>query len=170
MSSLGRNLLLPRKQIRLLCAGPLSLPHRRNLLLMVYINMLFVSAVLVATLSSTAWCSSVPVDRRQAGSAHAVFPVTYKSGWTTSSSRFNNVQNLALSDSALGVNRVSGGTTHNVVQINGKTAWEAFYPKGSMNPSSDIRGGFGFYLNGPQSWNIAQAKEVGGQSLTRNLG
>ncbi|KIM28461.1 polysaccharide lyase family 14 protein [Serendipita vermifera MAFF 305830] len=98
--------------------------------------------------------------RRAAGNAHAIFPMAYQSGWTTSTSSFPNIMNVPLTDNALGVNRVSEGTSHNIVQIGGKTAWEAFYPKGSMNPSSDIRGGFGFYLDGPQSWSIANAKEI----------
>lgn len=125
--------------------------------LMVYLNTLFVSSALMASFNAAVWGSTVSADR----TAQAIFPVAYSSAWSTSSSQFNNVQKLALSDSTLNVNRVSSGTTHNIVQINGKTAWEAFYPKGSMNPSSGIRGGFGFYLNGPQSWNLAQAKAVG---------
>lgn len=98
--------------------------------------------------------------RRQTQSNKALFPVGFRYGWTTSSSRFSGVQNVPLTDDALRVERVSSGTTHNTVQVNGKTAWEAFYPKGSRNPSSSIRGGFGFYLSGPTGWNITRAKEV----------
>lgn len=29
------------------------------------------------------------------------------------------------------------------------SAWEAFYPAGSINPNNDIPGGFGLYLSGP---------------------
>jgi hypothetical protein len=39
----------------------------------------------------------------------AIFPVPYKSGWTTSANRFENVENVPLSDSALGVSRVERG-------------------------------------------------------------
>lgn len=31
-------------------------------------------------------------------------------------------------------------------------AWEAFYPKGSINPSASIPGGFGFYLLGAEAF------------------
>ncbi|KAF9007080.1 hypothetical protein BDQ17DRAFT_1423158 [Cyathus striatus] len=31
-------------------------------------------------------------------------------------------------------------------------AWEAFYPKGSINPTATIPGGFGFYLTGPKAF------------------
>ncbi|KAG8838867.1 hypothetical protein FRB91_007347 [Serendipita sp. 411] len=103
---------------------------------------------------------SSTATQRRAGTAQAIFPVAYQSGWTTSKSKFSNVQNVKLSDKALGVERVSQGTTHNVVQINGKTAWEAFYPEGSRSPSSSIRGGFGFYMTGPESWRIETAKEI----------
>jgi hypothetical protein len=141
----------------------------------------FVAAALLMLNSGPVVGSTVPIgsiDRRKAGNAKAIFPVAYQSGWTTSRSSFPNVKNVPLSDPALGVNRVSGGmstinggkrsynakwtlgTSHNVVRINETAAWEAVYPKGSMNPSSDIRGGFGFYLDGPDSWNIEAANEV----------
>lgn len=29
-------------------------------------------------------------------------------------------------------------------------AWEAFYSAGSINPSGTIKGGFGFYMKGPE--------------------
>lgn len=32
------------------------------------------------------------------------------------------------------------------------TAWEALYPKGSINPSAEIPGGFGFYLAGTKDF------------------
>ena len=38
--------------------------------------------------------------------------------------------------------------SHNVVTKEGKTAWQADYPKGSWNPSNTPLGGFGFYLGG----------------------
>ncbi|KAJ7133559.1 hypothetical protein C8R44DRAFT_772670, partial [Mycena epipterygia] len=31
-------------------------------------------------------------------------------------------------------------------------SWEAFYPKGSINPSAPLPGGFGFYLSGPSAF------------------
>lgn len=64
------------------------------------------------------------------------------------------IQYCPLADSPLGVHSVFSRTTHPVVPVpNGsypnQVAWEATYPAGSINPSSPIPGGFGFYLNGP---------------------
>ncbi|TFK65183.1 hypothetical protein BDN72DRAFT_845832 [Pluteus cervinus] len=33
-----------------------------------------------------------------------------------------------------------------------KEAWEAFYPKGSINPNAPLPGGFSFYLSGPTAF------------------
>ena len=55
---------------------------------------------------------------------------------------------MDLSDSALNVIKVQSGMSHNVVTKEGKTAWQADYPKGSWNPSNTPLGGFGFYLGG----------------------
>ncbi|KAJ7868274.1 polysaccharide lyase family 14 protein, partial [Mycena leptocephala] len=42
-------------------------------------------------------------------------------------------------------------------------AWEAFYPKGSINPSAPIPGGFGFYLSGPPAYRMMlQVTGIGG--------
>ncbi|KAI0030873.1 hypothetical protein K488DRAFT_79393 [Vararia minispora EC-137] len=38
-------------------------------------------------------------------------------------------------------------------------AWEAFYPNGSYVPSGPIRGGFSFYVAGPESFKQALMKE-----------
>ena len=74
------------------------------------------------------------------------------------------VQLVKLDDGELGVHKVSSRTTRKVVQqlqpplVNSEslpppdTAWEAFYPEGSINPSADIPGGFSFYLSGPQEF------------------
>ena len=71
------------------------------------------------------------------------------------------IQLFDLDDHQLGVHKVSSKTTHNVVQpplVNSgslpspETAWEAFYPKGSINPSADIPGSFSFYLSGPREF------------------
>ncbi|KAG6848783.1 hypothetical protein C0991_012502, partial [Blastosporella zonata] len=59
---------------------------------------------------------------------------------------------------------VSSRTTHHLVtppnpihesdygQDAPQEAWEAFYPKGSINPNAEIPGGFGFYLTGPSEF------------------
>ena len=86
------------------------------------------------------------------------------------------VQLVKLDDRELGVHKVSSRTTHKVVQppspnstlVNWgslpppDTAWEAFYPEGSINPSADIPGGFSFYLSGPQEFadRLETASEV----------
>lgn len=87
----------------------------------------------------------------QADLASNLFPTgyTYSNGFTTASGvSVPGVSTVALSDSALNVIKVTSGLTHTVVQENGKTAWAAFYPQGSWNPSNTPRGGFGFYVNG----------------------
>ena len=84
------------------------------------------------------------------------------------------IQLFELDDHQLGVHKVSSRTTHKVVQppnptlanLGGlpspETAWEAFYPEGSINPSADIPGGFSFYLSGPQEFadRLETASEV----------
>jgi hypothetical protein len=92
----------------------------------------------------------------------ALFPpfFRYSTGWTTSPLVNNpNILHVALSDSALGVHRVTARLTHDVVHSPNlpkhnpqDLAWEAAYPKGSINPGGKIRGGFGFYLHGPQGF------------------
>ncbi|KAL5534897.1 hypothetical protein ACEPAF_2987 [Sanghuangporus sanghuang] len=80
-----------------------------------------------------------------------LFPAdhVYSSGFTTADGvSVDGVSSVDLSDKALNVIKVQSGMTHNVVQQNGKTAWEAVYPAGSWNPSNQPLGGFGFYLGG----------------------
>ena len=67
------------------------------------------------------------------------------------------VSSVALDDKTLNVIKVTSGLTHNVVQQNGKTAWEAIYPQGSWNPSNTPRGSFGFYLGGTNEFASAIA-------------
>lgn len=88
---------------------------------------------------------------------------TYESGFTTASGiDVSGVKKVDLSDDALNVFQVQSGMTHNVVDINGKTAWEAVYAKGSWNPSNKPLGGFGFYVSGSDEFKDAMkdAKEV----------
>lgn len=94
-----------------------------------------------------------------------LFPVPFKSAFTTSSYTGSNVLTVELADKPLGVVKVSSGTKHNVVPgpdtPNGlPKAWEAFYAKGSMNPSSELRGGFGFYMAGPPAFDYTSATEA----------
>ena len=81
------------------------------------------------------------------------------------------IQLLKLDDRQLRVHKVSSRTTHKVVQPpnsnlgglpSSETAWEAFYPEGSINPSADIPGGFSFYLSGPKEFSerLETASEV----------
>lgn len=64
------------------------------------------------------------------------------------------IRHVPLSDAALTVTRITAGTSREVVGSPGDSrvpAWEAVYPKGSINPgnTSAPRGGFGFYVGGP---------------------
>ncbi|KAG6899044.1 hypothetical protein C0993_001431 [Termitomyces sp. T159_Od127] len=75
-----------------------------------------------------------------------------------------SVQHVPLDDGALGVHKVSPRTPHKLVtpppslrqSADGhdapETAWEAIYPKGSINPASQFPGGFGFHLSGPKEF------------------
>lgn len=71
------------------------------------------------------------------------------------------IQSLRLGDQELGVHKTSSRTTHKVVQPpdaklgdlpSPETAWEAFYPEGSINPSAVLPGGFSFYMSGPKEF------------------
>ena len=83
-----------------------------------------------------------------------------------------------LTDAALGVHKLSHPhiLTHRVVcppvlhtaaakvassmqDANEKEAWEAIYPKGSINPAGAVKGGFGFYLGGPQDFQARLMRE-----------
>ncbi|KAF5372661.1 hypothetical protein D9615_009869 [Tricholomella constricta] len=89
----------------------------------------------------------------------------FKHGFTTSDHlKHKDIEHVPLSDSALGVHKVSSRTLHHLVtpphpshkstdsQPPPEKAWEARYPKGSINPSGAIPGGFGFYLSGPKDF------------------
>ena len=77
--------------------------------------------------------------------------------WTTCSKiERPGVEILPLDDRNLQVHKVTSSTSHHLVSPPSgdgpavpNTAWEAFYPKGSINFKSAIPGGFGFYLPGP---------------------
>ena len=97
----------------------------------------------------------------------------FEFGFTTSKHiQHPKIQLFKLDDDQLGVHKVSSRTTHKVVQPPNstlddveappETAWEAFYPEGSINPSADIPGGFSFYLSGPREFadRLESASEV----------
>ncbi|KDQ20233.1 polysaccharide lyase family 14 protein [Botryobasidium botryosum FD-172 SS1] len=122
--------------------------------------LLATSAGVLATLAHGA-----PSSAKAGPNSKDLFPVPFKSAFTTSSYTGPHVQNVEFVDKALGVVKVSSGTTHKVVLSPDTSdglskAWEAFYPKDSMNPSSDIRGGFGFYMAGPSSFAYTSATEA----------
>ncbi|KAG5641309.1 hypothetical protein DXG03_005542 [Asterophora parasitica] len=108
-----------------------------------------------------------------------------KHGFTTSahlkstlpSSVAAHLTHVSLTDSALGVHKSSSRTPHHLVtpphsshkasdgQPDPEKAWEARYPKGSINPSGTIPGGFGFYLTGPSDFKEALEKGSGAKEV-----
>ena len=89
----------------------------------------------------------------QSDLSQKLFPSAYQysSGFTTASGVFSDgILTVPLDDTSLNVFGVQNDTTHNVVSQNGKLAWEAVYPKDSINPGNPTQppGGFGFFLGG----------------------
>ncbi|KAJ6504722.1 polysaccharide lyase family 14 protein [Mycena vitilis] len=98
--------------------------------------------------------------------SHLIPVDAFRSGFTACPSLVvRNVKQVALTDSDLGVHKVTSRTNHPLVPPppsdsehsdadwpNPSLAWEAFYPQGSINPSAPIPGGFGFYLSGPSAF------------------
>ena len=102
----------------------------------------------------------------------SLFPEShlYDSAWTTSPLVTRpDVAFVDLSNDALGVHRIdrrrspfevvpapksSAGALHK--------AWQAYFPRGSINPKGEIPGGLGFYLSGPKRFRerLPDAKEV----------
>lgn len=93
-----------------------------------------------------------------------LIPIThFKHGFTTSEHLHHDdrITRVKLDDHALGVHKTTSRTSHKLVsppplKRDGEqggplpnTAWEAFYPKGSINPNAPLPGGFGFHLSGP---------------------
>ncbi|KAF9007072.1 polysaccharide lyase family 14 protein [Cyathus striatus] len=98
-------------------------------------------------------------------SVHHLIPVPqFQYGFTTCYAlKHDKLIKENLTDKDLGVHKVSRKTTHNLVEPPLPShseadsdapafAWEALYPKGSINPTAPIPGGFGFYLSGPQAF------------------
>lgn len=101
---------------------------------------------------------------------HHLFPVEtqLQHAWTTCSDINDpKVKIVLLNDKELHVHNVS--RSHRLVsppEGGGITApsvaWEASYPKGSIDPKSKNPGGFGFYLSGPPGFRagLSTASEV----------
>lgn len=92
-----------------------------------------------------------------------LIPSSFQFGFTTSSLKHPRIENVPLNDEQLGVHKSSSRTPHRLVTPpatcylahelpSPDIAWEAFYPKGSINPKASIPGGFTFYLCGPKSF------------------
>lgn len=102
----------------------------------------------------------------------ALLPVPPSSilvGFTTDQNRLPTHPRIAsvqiFEDSALGVHKTSYPDVlkHSTVARDGRLAWEALYPQGSVNPGGAIKGGFGLYLAGPKAFANAlkeHAREV----------
>ncbi|KAF7364797.1 Polysaccharide lyase family 14 protein [Mycena venus] len=96
--------------------------------------------------------------------SHLIPVDTFRSGFTACLSLVHpQIDPVSLKDSDLGVHKVTSRTHHPLVVPPASEAseadwpapslaWEAFYPKGSINPSAPIPGGFGFYLSGPSAF------------------
>lgn len=98
-----------------------------------------------------------------------LFPpaLTFSCGFSTSPYvDLPQITPTELSDSSLGVFKVSSDTTHPVVLGPNRDdySWEAYYPEGSYNPNGPIAGGFGFYLKGPDFF--AEQLSVANEVLT----
>ncbi|EIW80200.1 polysaccharide lyase family 14 protein [Coniophora puteana RWD-64-598 SS2] len=112
-----------------------------------------------------------------------LFPIThFKTGFTTCASVSHpSLTSVPLTDDALGVHKAfslphelvappsspdpsypEAGTTPDGAPAPG-TAWQARYPKGSINPRSDREGGSVFYIAGPPDF--AKALEESREAL-----
>lgn len=119
-------------------------------------------AALLASLpcSNATPTSSSPSESASCGCPPTsdLFPPNYNycNGFTTAPDVFvPGVEQAKLDDKELNVFKVAKNTTHNVVEHEGKLAWEAIYPNGSFNPSGPIKGGFSFYINGTDNFKEA---------------
>jgi len=93
-----------------------------------------------------------------------------RNAWTTCSNIDKpGIEIFSLDDQKLQVHKVTASTSHPLVSppsgigsASPDAAWEAFYPKGSINPQNAIPGGFGFYLSGPPDFQagLRAANEV----------
>jgi hypothetical protein len=90
-----------------------------------------------------------------------LFPIPHtriSCGFTTSTADAPPaVEAVGLNDRELGVHKVTSRTPHDIVEAphTAIPSYEAFYPKGSVNPAGPLPGGFGFYLGGPPAFSEA---------------
>lgn len=103
---------------------------------------------------------------------HHLFPTEkqLRYAWSTCSQIDKpGIEILPLDDRKLQVHKVATSTSHHLVSPPSSVglttpgvAWEAFYPKGSINPKNSTPGGFGFYLSGPTEFQtkLSTASEV----------
>jgi hypothetical protein len=98
-----------------------------------------------------------------------VLPNSILVGFTTCQDQLHEHPRIAqvqiFDDSSLGVHKTSHPDIlkHPTVTRDGRLAWEALYPQGSINPGGEKKGGFGLYLEGPKSFADAlktHAREV----------
>src|ERR1700733_8118376 len=113
-------------------------------------------------------------DRHVIYTMFALIPVNnFRTGFTTSSIELPNLIHVPLDDKLLGIHKSTVKLTHPVVVPPTPIsldpilpppplAWEANYPKGSINPKGSPPGGFGFYLSGPPTFaeSVSHANEV----------
>ncbi|KAJ7069302.1 polysaccharide lyase family 14 protein [Mycena amicta] len=121
--------------------------------------------------------------------SHLLPVAHFKSAFSTCTSlAIPAVERLPLEDAPLGVHKTTSRTHHPLVKPPVTTteadvlveqsirteeedaqnhlpdptmAWEAFYPKGSINPAGPLPGGFGFYVGGPKDF-AAKLSVAGG--------
>jgi hypothetical protein len=97
----------------------------------------------------------------------ALFPIPFREGFTTSSSHSSNPCLTSISLETLlhsATHKTTSSPPYPIITKDSKDACRAFYPKGSINPQGDVKGGFGMYVRAPDegSWRekMANAKEV----------
>lgn len=102
---------------------------------------------------------NVPSGPGGAESLKALFPLGQNgASWSTSSAAKGSSR---LTNDFLRPTKDMKSLSHDITKApDGKSAMEAFYPKGSMNPGNSPAGGFSFYAPGPSDVNIEGAKEV----------
>ncbi|KAF8061701.1 hypothetical protein FPV67DRAFT_1509975 [Lyophyllum atratum] len=92
------------------------------------------------------------------GALGALFPVSgFSKSWSTSSIAPNP---LPLSDATLQPTKLLSALSHDYVNVNGKKAMRAHYPKGSYTFTHKPQGGLSFYAPGPSSVDLSTAKEA----------
>ncbi|CAE6460903.1 unnamed protein product [Rhizoctonia solani] len=87
-----------------------------------------------------------------------LFPIPVVTGFTTlPACTTSSVSPTPLTDQTLGIQKSTPGFSRRMVQVDGLDAYEASYPKGSINPKGEIKGGFGCYLERAE---FEQARDI----------